>query len=170
MATPIMVVDTTQGRIGIGLNNPRVALEVEGAVRTNGSTAGATFGITNKKYVDSITVPATPNQATTEYPRVGTTIAFSLRAASAYVVGSSGYPSTLGFFKAALHAGISFPINPPPEARWSGYAIIKQGINANELKSITYRDGITNGFKITNLNSAGGVNGNNADCVFTRTQ
>ena len=166
MATPIMVVDTTQGRIGIGLNNPRVALEVEGAVRTNGSTAGGTFGITNKKYVDSITVPETPNQPTTEYPRVGTTIAFSLRTGSAYVVGTSGYPSTLGFFRKENIAGISFPINPPPEARWSGYAITKQGVDTNQLKFITYRDGITNGFKITNFSGAA----NNADCVFTRTQ
>lgn len=166
MATPIMVVDTTQGRIGIGLNNPRVALEVEGAVRTNGSTAGANFGITNKKYVDSISVPETPNQPTTEYPRVGTTIAFSVRSASSYVVGSSGYPSTLGFFRHSTHAGISFPINPPPGAKWSGYGINKQGVDSNDIRFITYRDGITNGFRVPELDG----NPNNADFVFTRTQ
>ena len=166
MATPIMVVDTTQGRIGIGLNNPRVALEVEGAVRTNGSTAGATFGITNKKYVDSISVPETPNQA--EYPRVGTTVAFGLRNLFGYTLGVSGYPCTIGFFRAASHAGISFPINPPPEARWSGYSITKGGVNSNKLNTITYRDGITNGFKITNFSGSGSAN--NAECVFTRTQ
>ena len=169
MATPIMVVDTTQGRIGVGLNNPRVALEVEGAVRTNGSTAGANFGITNKKYVDSISVPETPNQA--EYPRVGTTVAFGLRNLFDYTLGVSGYPCTIGFFRAKEHAGISFPLNPPPEARWSGYAITKGGENSNRLNTITYRDGITNGFKIANFNASGTNNpGNNAECVFTRTQ